>query len=163
MSIEQIISYIGILGLGGILGVIIKSIVDFKITKRQLLFEARKKAYASLTGRVFNHFLEPDVTCFKEEALIFAKINQLLSEAFLLGSNELVELIGVYKVKVNEYHKLLDNKNDEEKLKKIHKELTILAGKIFDQMRKDLFITSKSAWENPEKQRLNKSIHLTLS
>jgi len=148
MNIEQVISFVGILGLGGILGVIIKSFVDFKITKRQLLFEARKKAYASLTGRVFNFFLDPDVVCLKEEALIFAKINQVLSEAFLLGSNELVEFIGDYKVKVNEYHKLLDKKNDEKRLQTLHKELTTLSGAIFDQMRKDLFISSKTVWEH---------------
>jgi len=151
MTSEQIISYIGVLGIGGILGIVIKSIVDLKISKRQLLFEARKKAYAGLTGRVFNHFLEPDVTCFKEEALIFAKINQLLSETFLLGSNKLVELIGGYKVKVNEYHKLLGDKSDEERLRILHKELTALAGKIFDQMRKDLAISSKTVWEYSKK------------
>ena len=151
MALEQIIAYLGILGLGGILGVIIKSIVDLKISKGQLLFESRKKAYAGLSGRLFNHFLEPDVTCFKEEALVWAKINQILSEAFLLGSNKLVELIGEYKLKVNEYHKLLDKKNDEERLKKLHRELTILAGSIFDQMRKDLSISSKTVWEYPKK------------
>ncbi|MBA7545415.1 hypothetical protein ES705_37783 [subsurface metagenome] len=150
MTIEQVISYIGILGLGGILGIVIKSIVDFKISKRQLMFEARKKAYAGLTGRIFSHFLEPDVTCFKEEALVWAKINQLLSEAFLLGSNKLVELIGEYKPKVNEYHKLLAKKNDEERSKILHRELTVLAGNIFDQMRKDLSISSKTVWEYPK-------------
>ena len=150
MTTEQIISYISVLGLGGILGVIIKSIVDLKISKSQLLFEARKKAYAGLTGRIFNHFLEPDITCFKEEALIWAKINQLLSEAFLLGSNKLVDLIGDYKLKVNEYHKLLDKKNNEVRLKKLHGELTVLAGNIFDQMRKDLSVSSKTVWEYPK-------------
>jgi len=45
MTLNQILSYIGALGLGGILGVIIKSFVDFRITQRKLLFEARKKAY----------------------------------------------------------------------------------------------------------------------
>lgn len=151
MTAEQIISYIGILGIGGILGVIIKSIVDLKISKRQLLFEARKKAYSSLTGRLFNHFLEPDITCFKEEALVWAKINQILSEAFLLGSNKLVELIGEYKLKVNEYHKLLNKKNDEDRLKILHEEITILAGSIFDQMRIDLSISSKTVWGHPKK------------
>jgi len=151
MNIGQIISYVGVLGLGGILGVIIKSIVDFKITKTQLLFEARKKAYSSLTGRIFNFFLEPDVTSLKEEALIFAKINQLLSEAYLLGSNKLVELLGDYKVKVNEFHKLLGTNSDEKRQKKLHKELTILAGNIFIQMRKDLFISSKKNWRYSKK------------
>ena len=147
MNIERVVSYVGVLGVGGVFGVIIKSIVDLKIMKSQLLFEARKKAYADLTGRFFNHFLEPDVTYLKEEALIFAKINQLLSEAFLLGSNELVEVIGEYKIKVNEYHKLLSSKSDEERLNKLHKELSVLAGNIFDQMRKDLEISSKTVWK----------------
>ncbi len=148
---EQIISFLGILGLGGILGIIIKSIVDFKINKRQLLFKARKHAYAGITGRIFNFFLEPDVTCLQEEALIFAKINALLSEVFLLGSKNLVELVGDYKVKVNEFHKNLSEKKDDKDLEKLHKKLSTLAGKIFDQMRKDLFISSKSILENSKK------------
>lgn len=147
MSIVNILSYIGALGLGGIIGIIIKSIVDLRITQRKLLFEARKKAYAGITGRLFNLFLEPDITILQEEALIFAKINALLSEVFLLGSNKLINLTGDYKVKVNKYHKKLSEKKDNGELQELHKQLVELAGKIFDQMRKDLYITSKSAWK----------------
>ena len=36
------------------------------------------------------------------------------------------------------------SENDE--LRELHNQLVELAGKIFDQMRKDLYITSKSVW-----------------
>lgn len=159
MNWGQILSYLGVLGLGGILGIIIKSIVDFKISKRKLLFEARTKAYAGITGRIFNLFLEPDITVLKDEALIFAKINALLSEVFLLGSKKLVDLIGDYKVKINEFHKKLTDKEEGNEIDKLHKQLVDLTGKIFDQMRKDSFITSKSVWEKPKKKK-NKTLPL---
>lgn len=145
MPIEKILSYLGTLGIGGILGIILKYIFDYNINKRKLLFEARTKAYAGITGRLFNLFLEPDITMLKNEALIFAKINALLSEACLLGSPRLVDLLGEFKEKVNEFHTVLDKKDDE-KSKKLHPELVKLVSKVTAQMREDLFITSKSVW-----------------
>ena len=131
---EQIISFVGLLGLGGLIGVAIKSIVDFRINKRQLLFDARKKAYSGITGRIFNLFMEPDIVDLKENAQIFVRINILLSEVFLLGSEDLVELVGEYKVKIVKFHTLLSKKSDNEESKTLHDELVKLAGKIFDQM-----------------------------
>lgn len=144
MTAEQLLSYIGTLGIGGILGIILKYICDYKLNKRKLLFEARTKAYAGITGRLFNLFLEPDITMLENDALIWAKINAILSEVMLVGSSKLVDLVGEYKVLVNEFHQVLNK--DDEKSKEIHKKLVVLAGRIFDQMRKDIFITSKSAW-----------------
>ncbi len=100
---------------------------------------------SSKLPRIFNLFLEPDVTILKNDDLIFAKLNALLSDIMLLGSPELVGLVGEYKVKVYEFHKQLTAKSDPES-KETHKILVKLAGQIYDQMRKDLFITSKSAW-----------------
>lgn len=145
MTVERILSYVGTLGIGSILGIILKYIFDYNINRRKLLFEARTKAYAGITGRVLNLFLEPDITILKNEALIFAKINSLLSEACLLGSPKLVDLLGEFKVKVNEFHVVLAKKDDE-KAKKLHPELVNLAVKVGEQMREDLFITSKSMW-----------------
>lgn len=142
MTIEQIIAYIGTLGIGGLLGVILKSWFDYRMNKEKILFEARTKAYAGITGRIFNLFLEPDITMLKDNALIWAKITSLLSDAVLLGGPELADLLGDFKLKVCEFHKLLDQKNDKES-EKIHKELVKLATEIHTQMRKDLFISIK--------------------
>ncbi len=144
---SNVIALISALGIGSVLGVIISSILGARAAKKKMLFEARVKAYSSIVGRVFNLFLEPDITALKEDALIWAKINSILSKAFLLGSPKLVEFIGEFKTKVHEFHIQLAKKNDK-KSNSLHKELTPLAGQIFDQMRKDVYVTKKSAWDN---------------
>ena len=143
---EQIVSYIGTLGFGGLLGIFLKSILDDKINQKKQLFEARSKAYSEISGRIFNLFLEPDITILRNDDLIWAKINTIISGAMLLASPELCGLLGQYKVEVHEFHKSLSKKDDKESAR-IHKNLIQLAGKIFDNMRKDLYITSKTAWE----------------
>lgn len=143
MTIEQIISYVGTLGIGGLLGVILKSWFDYRMNKEKILFEARTKAYAGITDRIFNLFLEPDITMLKDNALIWAKITSLLSDVVLLGSPELTDLLGDFKLKVCEFHKQLDEKNDKES-ERIHKELVKLVTEIHTQMRKDLFIGIKA-------------------
>jgi len=146
MELAQIISFLGALGIGGFLGVLVKSFFDHKLSDKKMLFDARVKAYSGITGRVFNLFLEPDITSLKEDALIFAKLNQLLSEAMLMASHELVEMLGDFKVKVFEFHKALSVKDDL-KSKELHKQLLELVGKIHVQMRKDLHVDSQSIYE----------------
>lgn len=81
MGTEQILLYLVTLGTGSVLGlIVITSYFDSKISKRRMIFEARTKAYAGITWRLFNLFLEPDIVGLKEEALIWAKLNALLSE-----------------------------------------------------------------------------------
>jgi hypothetical protein len=80
MDINQIITLLGAMGIGGLIGVFLKSFFDHRLSNRKMLFEARIKAYSGITGRVFNLFLEPDITALRDDALIFAKLNQLLSE-----------------------------------------------------------------------------------
>ena len=141
----NILSFLGVLGIGGIIGIVLKSIFDFKIENRKMIFLARTRAYAGISGRIFNLFLEPDITSLPIE-LQFAKLNSLLSEVNLLGSHQLNQLLSVYKNKVFEFHKALNDK-DEVKGKELHSDLVQFSSKIFDQMRKDLKISSKTVWE----------------
>lgn len=147
MDATQIITLIGALGIGGLIGVLAQSFLNQRLSDKKMLFDARVKAYSGITGRVFNLFLEPDITVFKEDALIFAKLNQLLSEAMLMASHDLVELLGEYKNMVFEFHKALSAKNDE-KGRELHKQLLVLASKIHTQMRKDLHVDDKPIYES---------------
>ncbi len=147
MEATQIISLIGALGIGSIFGILVQMISNRQLSDKKMLFDARIKAYSGITGRVFNLFLEPDIVMLKEDALIWAKLNQLLSEAMLMASHDLAELLGEYKVKVFEFHQLLEKKTDEDKTTKTHKELVALAGKIHIQMRKDLHVDRKSVFK----------------
>lgn len=145
MSVEILLNYVGILGIGGILGIIIKSFFEKKLSDKKMMFEARIKAYSGITGRIFNLFLEPDITILKEDALIWARLNQLLSEAMLMASHDLSELLGEYKDTVFNFHKVLLSKNEAEK-EKIHRHLVELTGKIHVQMRRDLHVDDKSVF-----------------
>lgn len=146
IDFNQIIYFLGTLGVGSLIGILIKSFLDRKISDKRMLFEARIKAYSGITGRLFNLFLEPDITILKEDALIWAKLNQILSESLLMSSHELSSLLGEYKVKVFEFHKALSNKDDQ-KSDKLHKELVKLVGKIHIQMRRDVHVDDKSVFD----------------
>ncbi len=146
MDLNNIVSYIGALGVGGLIGVFLQSYFEKSLSDKRMLFEARLKAYTGITGRIFNLFLEPDITVLKEDALIFAKLNQLFSETQLMASHQLADPLGIYKTKVFEFHVALSKKN-EVVLGSIHKELVQLAGKIHDQMRKDLHADKKSVFK----------------
>jgi hypothetical protein len=150
MGTEQILLYLVTLGTGSVLGlIVITSYFDSKISKRRMIFEARTKAYAGITGRLFNLFLEPDIVGLKEEALIWAKLNALLADVFLLGSNELVDLVQGYKTKVFEFHKMLKGQSNTPETEMLQKELVALSGLIFNQMRRDLSVFNKSFLETP--------------
>jgi len=81
--------------------------------------------------------------------LIWAKLNALLSDVFLLGSNELVDLVQEYKTKVFEFHKRLMGQSNTPETEMLHKELLALSGRIFNQMRRDLSVFNKSVLETP--------------
>ncbi len=100
-------------------------------------FEARLEAYRSIVGRVLNFFLEPDIIPLSEIKK-HATISQLLSESILLGSEDLGDLLSAFKLKVIDFHKVLNI--DEDLSMKLHKELGQLASKIFYQMRLDIGI-----------------------
>ena len=146
VNLQQLITYISMLGLGSLLGIFINNILGARTEKRKMLFDARIKAYSGITGRMFNLFLEPDITSLPNE-LVFARLNQLLSETLLTASYELAQLIGEYKPKVFQFHVALSEKNNE-KSSALHKELVVLAGKIHNQMRKDIFVCGKSLYDN---------------
>jgi hypothetical protein len=141
--IEKILAYLGVLGIGGILGIIIKFYFDSKVSQNKLLFEARNKAYSGLMGRTLNHFCEPDLSRLPEP-IREARINHLLSEVFLLGSKKLVELMGEYQIVLFKYHRYLHDvdkrEKDETKAKELNADLIKLSLAINEQMRKDLNI-----------------------
>jgi hypothetical protein len=142
--IEKILTYLGVLGIGGVLGIIIKFYFDSKVSHNKLLFEARSKAYFGLMGRMLNLFCEVDLNTLPEPIRV-SKINHLLSEVFLLGSKKLVELAGEYQILLFKYHEELhevtkNKKKDETKLAELHAALIKLSIPINEQMRKDLNI-----------------------
>lgn len=146
MTLYQILSLIGALGLGGLIGIVLKSFFDYRMANRRMLFEARVKAYTGITGRVFNLFQELDIQRLPDEVK-FTKLNELLSGVMLMASHELAEHIGQFKTKVYEFHIALGKENDSE-AGEFHKELVALVGKIHDQMRKDLHVDNKSVFED---------------
>ncbi len=140
MDLAQIISLIGALGIGGAVGVFLKSFFDKKLSDKKMLFEARIKAYSGITGRIYNNFLEPDITTFqKKEELIWAKFNQLLSEAILLSSPKLSEMFNEYKIILFKFHCAL-NKESDDLEKELHTKVIELADKILIEMRNELHV-----------------------
>ncbi len=109
------------------------------IIKRKVMdprFEARLNAYRNIIPRIFNHFLEPDITSIKSPEIKYLVLTKIISEVILVSSEKLGELLGKYKLKVLEFHKALNV--DDKKSNLLHKELIELVGKIFDAMREDL-------------------------
>lgn len=143
-TIKTIVSYLGAIGIGSIATLFVSNYFLSKENKKKLLFEARVKAYSGLVSRFFNLFNELDINRLSE-ALRFVKINELLSEAYLLGSREFVEMLGKFKPNLLAFHKELDEvvrnkKKDESSAMMLHKKLLDDIGLIYNQMRTDLFI-----------------------
>jgi len=142
----EIISFVSALGLGSLIGIVCKSVFDSRLQNRKMLFEARTKAYAGITARIFNLFQEPDIQQLPDPVK-FVKINTILSEVMLLGSRRLIESVGEYKSKVYEFHVALGMKDDQ-KAGSLHKELLVLVEQIHTNMRRDLYVDTKSAFAN---------------
>ncbi len=133
-----------------LIGVLTRSSRDRKLSDKKMLFEARVKAYSAITGRIFNLFLDPDITTLSDGAVMWAKLNQLLSEAMLVASHALANLLVEYKVKVFEFHQSLNKKNESE-TQRLHAELVRLVGRIHAQMRKELHVDNKSVFNDEGK------------
>jgi hypothetical protein len=127
------------------LGILVKSVIDTRLQNRKMLFEARTKAYAGITGRVFNLFQEPDIHALPD-AVKYVRIGEILSEIMLLGSRDLVKLLGEYRVRVFQFHQALSTK-DEAAQERLHKELVRLVEQVHTQMRKDLHVDRKSIFD----------------
>lgn len=144
MTSEQILSFVGAIGLGSLLGICIKAIFDSRQETKKLLFEARVKAFTGITARLTNLFLEPDMSQLPEE-IFFVKLNHILSETMLIGSNKLNQLLVEYRQNLMNFHKELDlgkkdKKHSDHAAGELHKKLVLLVSKILNQMRKDLFV-----------------------
>lgn len=98
-------------------------------------FEARLHSYRSIISRIFNLFMEPDIQKLIEPVKRLV-IGQIISEALLLASEELGDLLICYQQNVIEFQEQLNK--DEYRSKELHTELLIMCQKIFYQMRADL-------------------------
>jgi len=127
MNLNTIINYLGILGIGGILGILIKSFLDKRLKEKELLFQARVNAYRGISGRMLNLFNELDLNSLPEPVRV-SRIHNLMSELYLVGSKNLVDLLGDYKKVLFEFHNELEEvlknkKKDETKCKELHSQL----------------------------------------
>lgn len=136
--IAKILSYLGTLGLGGVIGMYAKSWIDYRMKKNQILLEARVKAYSNIMSKIPNKAMDPEVFTVPEP-LKFVTVNKIFSEVSLLAGQPLSELIDAFIPTICEYHVAL-NKNDDVEGKKVHEKLDILARKMCTEMRKELMI-----------------------
>jgi len=149
MNFQHVFNYLAALGLGSIITIIIKAIFDRKAQDRKMLFEARTKAYAGITGRLFNLFQDLDIHQLSDP-LKYPKLNQILSEVLLLGSHRLVILITEYRETVVEFYEAFSSQ-DSEQLKRLHSRLMGLTSLAHTQMRADLGIDKNTIFpKNPE-------------
>src|SRR5690606_17749576 len=110
--------------------------VSSVINKRVLdnpKFEARLLAYQTIISRVFNLFMEPDIQQLIEPVKRLA-IGNIISEALLLSSEQLGDLLIQYQQKVIEFQSILGQ--DDAKSASLHAELVLLCDQIFYQMRR---------------------------
>ena len=115
--------------------------------KQPRLF-ARYNVYTSLIGELFNLFLT-NPYAQKGNPLLETYINERLARVYIIGSEELVNLLREYKMKVLLFHKALNNGNDEES-KTLHHEFKNLLDNLLTAMRKDLNV------DFPDKEMLEK-------
>ena len=79
---------LSLIGIGTLIGIVLKYLFDRKENQKSMLFNSRLKAYSGLVGRLFNFFHETNNKQLKD-SLSTEKINQMLSEPYLLGSEKL--------------------------------------------------------------------------
>lgn len=97
---------------------------------------ARYSTYGSLIGELYNLFLT-NPYAQGNNPLLETYINERLARTYIIGSNELVEKLEKYRIKVIQFHKALSD-NDEERILSVHKEFAVLLPEIVKAMRNDL-------------------------
>lgn len=142
--VKTAVSYLGAVGIGSLATLLINHYLTSRENKKKLLFESRVRAYSGLVSRFFNLFNELDINRLSE-ALRHVKINELLSEAYLLGSSEFVEMLGKFLPDLHAFHRALDeavqnNNADDTEARALHKKLIEDIGKIYNRMRADLYL-----------------------
>ena len=103
---------------------------------KQPRLHARYQIYTSLIGELYNLFLT-NPFAQNGNPLLETYLNERLAEAYVVGSEELVDQLQEYRKKVLLFHRALEAKNDEESIK-LHSEFGILLHNILVAMRKDL-------------------------
>ncbi len=103
---------------------------------KQPRLHARYQIYTSLIGEIYNLFLT-NPYAQNGNPLFETYLNDRLSKAYVVGSDELVEQLQEYRKKVLLFHKALETRNDDESIK-LHSEFGGLLHSILVIMRKDL-------------------------
>lgn len=140
-----ILGYVGSLGLGAFLGILVKHFLDKNLKNRELLFHARRAAYSAVLGRLNNFFLEKDTRGLPSPELA-AELNTFFSAAYLLAGAALVEQLDQYSPKLVEFHEALDRARaiagdkESDDSARLHSEVSAIAAKISKLMRAELGI-----------------------
>lgn len=151
MEGTQIISFLGTLGLGGLIGVILKSIFDIKLSDKKMLFDARIRTYSGLTTHLFNSFDDLDTSDVCDRYGYYRKINEALAEPMLLASHGLAK-------KFTEYRALYTNQKanwesfDSNEKKDSTRKLVRCAAEIHTVMRRELHVDHKTIFEGLNKK-----------
>ncbi|MFH0952120.1 MAG: hypothetical protein V1838_02925 [Patescibacteria group bacterium] len=127
-----------LLGLGAFIGIIIKHFLDKSRNNQAMLFEARRRAYKDVIGRINNFFQEDDARGLNRlERKI--RMNSFFSEAELLGSDRLRQAIHEYINKVDSLDDKIEQAiADEDELARLDEELGNLIQNIESIMRQEL-------------------------
>lgn len=107
---------------------------------KQPRLHARYQVYTSLIGEMYNLFLD-NPYAHNGNPLLETYINERLAKVYIIGSEELVVLLKIYRKKVLLFHKALEC-GEEEVGKRLHSEFEDLLNNILQTMRKELNVDS---------------------
>ncbi|USN53525.1 MAG: hypothetical protein H6760_05235 [Candidatus Nomurabacteria bacterium] len=126
------------LGLGAFLGILIKHFLDKSRNSQVMLFEARRRAYKDVIGRINNFFSEDDMRGLGRLERRM-RMNSFFSESLLLGGRQLQEAIHAYMDEVDEVEERMNkDETSEEEAAQLDEQLSQTISKIEALMRKEL-------------------------
>jgi flagellar motor component MotA len=136
-TLETIIQLASTLGLGALLGVLIKNFLDRNREAQARLFTARREAYKNVIGRINNFFSERETHGLNRvERRI--QMNTFFSDALLLGGQDLRAAIQEYMDRVDDIDTKIDQAPDDQEADRLDDELSLLITRIESMMRKEL-------------------------
>jgi hypothetical protein len=139
MSLNEFLSFLSALGLGGLVGICVKYYFDRKTNKNSALFIERLKTYSTLNTRLLNYFSESDIRNLPTLLDKQNKIQQIIAEALLISGEKLGDLLISLRHEVVSLYRELDAKNiRQDRVNKIGKKIDKMTPEIFGQMREDL-------------------------
>lgn len=139
-TFNTIIQVASTLGLGALIGILIKNTLDRHREEQSRLFAARREAYKNVIGRINNFFSEDDARSLNrlERRL---RMNSFFSDALLLGSRTLREAIQQYMERVDDIDAKIDAAStSDSEAEQLDAELAGLIERIETSMRQELGI-----------------------